>query len=40
LDLIPKYFQLVGKVDKKVYDDILVGPRKIEVVFRSVMKKM
>jgi ubiquinone/menaquinone biosynthesis C-methylase UbiE len=39
LNLLSKYFQFVGEVDKKAYSDILVSPQKNAVVFRSIVKK-
>lgn len=40
LDLLSKYFQFAGKVDKKIYSDVLVSPKGNAVVFRSIVKKI
>ncbi len=40
LNLLSKYFQFAGQVDKKVYSDVLVSPKRNAVVFRSITKKL
>jgi len=39
LDLLGKYFEFFGNVDKKICSNILLGPRKTETVFRSIVRK-
>ncbi len=39
LNLLAKDFEFAGKIDKKIYPNILVGPRKTETVFRSIVRK-
>lgn len=40
LNLLSKYFQFAGQVDKKVYSDVLVSPKRNAVVFRSIVRKI